>query len=100
MGRQYLPRSLFAFIDDPADLLIDNFGGRLGNILTLGHRVSEEDLFLILAVTKRPELFAEPEFGDHPARQSGRAADVVGSPCGDLVRPEDQLFGDTAAEEA
>src|SRR5919198_254742 len=97
---QDLSCGLLAFVDDAADFLVDDLGGRLRYVLALRDRMTEEDLFLIRAVTQWPELFAEPEFGDHSARQGRCPADVVGRPGCDLFRPEDQLLGDAAAKEA
>src|SRR5215469_13705380 len=91
---QDLPGSLLGFIDHPTDFLVDYLGCRIGNILALRDRMSEEHLLLVLGVAQRPEFLAEPEFSDHAPRQTGRATDVVGRPRRNLVWPEDQLFGD------
>src|SRR5690606_30368484 len=64
---QDLARCRLAFLDQPADLLVDDAGGDLGDVLALGHRVPEEGLFLVVAVAQRTELFAEAELGDHAA---------------------------------
>src|SRR3546814_353077 len=81
-------------VDDLANFFVDDLRRRLGNGLMLRHRVAKEDLFLVLGVTQRPELVAHAPDGDHLARHLRRLRDVVGGARGDLLVPEDQVFGD------
>ena len=37
----------FALVDQAADLLVDQLGGRVGDVLALRHRMAEEHLFLV-----------------------------------------------------
>ena len=67
-----------AVLDHAADLLVDQLCRRVGHVLALGHGVTEEHFFLVLAVAQRSELVGEAELRDHPARKTGGAADVVG----------------------
>src|SRR5260370_5677572 len=76
---QNLARGALALVDDASDFLVDHLGGGVGDILALGHRVTEEDLFLVLAVTQRAELLAEAELGDHAAGQACGAAGMLRS---------------------
>src|SRR5665213_426993 len=100
MRRQDRPRGVLALLDEAADLVVDDLGGGVGDVLALRHRMAEEHLFLIVAVAQRPELLRKAEFGDHAPGEAGGAADVVGSAGGDVLRTEDQLLGDPAAKEA
>src|SRR6185312_14286964 len=97
---QNAARLALAILDDAANLLVDDLGGRVGDVLALRHRMAEEDLLLVLAVAQRSQLVAEAELGDHAARQIGGAADVVGSAGRHLLGAEDELLGDAAAEQA
>src|SRR5215831_12867200 len=100
MRGQDLSRRLLAFVDDAADLLVDDLGGRLGNIFSLRDRVPEKHLLLVFGVAQWSELLAEPELGHHAACETRGTPDVVGRARRHLVRPENELLGDAAAEEA
>src|SRR4051812_50217476 len=100
MRRQDLARGTLALVDDAADLVIDQLGCRIGDVLALSHRVPEENLLLVFGVAQRPELVAEPELGDHAPRQSGRAADVVRGAGRHAIVAEDQLLGDAPTKQA
>src|SRR6202030_3340738 len=64
---QNLSCGLLAFVDDPADFLVDDFGGRLGNVLALRNRVTEKHFFFVFGVAQWSQLLAEPELGHHAA---------------------------------
>ena len=61
-------------IDQTANLVVDEPGRRLGDVLALGHRMAEEDLLLVVRITQRSELAAHAPLGHHPAREIGRPA--------------------------
>src|SRR5690606_33976776 len=69
----------------------------LGDVLGAGHRMAEEDLFLVLAVGHGAELVGEAPAGDHGAGLLGGLLDVGRGAGGDVLRAEDQLLGDAAA---
>ena len=76
MTGQDLAGGALTLIDDAADLLIDDLGGRVGDVLALRHGVAEEDLLLVLAVAERAELVAEAPLRHHAPRDVGGLFDV------------------------
>src|SRR5437899_12885403 len=98
VARQDLARAALALVDDPPNLLVDDRSGGIRNVLALRNRVTEENLFLVIAVEQRTELLAETPFCDHAAGDIGRRLDIHRGAGRNLLHPEDQLLGDTAAE--
>src|SRR5215210_1083186 len=83
-------------VHDAPYLLVDLEGDLIG-VVRLGVEVaSHEDLLLLLAEGKRPELLAHPEACDHLASGLGHPLQVVGGACGDLI--EDHPLGRTSPE--
>src|SRR5271169_2790088 len=99
MRGQDLPSAPLTLVDNAADLFVYDLCRRVRDVLALGDRVAEEHLLFVFAVAQRSELLAETELGDHPARQIGRPANIVGGPRRDLVRPKDQLFGNPTTKQ-
>ena len=62
----------------------------------LGNLAAEEDGFIFLAVSKRPE-FAHAPFANHVAGNVRGSLDVVAGTCGDVA--EEDFFGRAAAHE-
>src|SRR5438270_3758737 len=58
---QDLASGALALIDDAANLLVDELGRGVGDVLALGDRMAEEHLFLIVGVAQGPELLAKAE---------------------------------------
>src|SRR3546814_8761392 len=54
---QHLAFGLFAFLDEAADLGVDQFGWFFGHILSARHAVAEENLVLIITIAQPAELF-------------------------------------------
>ena len=93
-----LVRLFLGFVDDPANLLVDQPGRGFGDALLPCHRVSKEDLILVLVVAQRTELFGHAPFGDHLTGQVGGLLDVIAGTGGDVFLAVDDLLGRTAAE--
>ncbi len=77
---------------DAADLLIDQLRRRVRHVLALvtGSRGTPLPRSRCSA---EPELVGEAELRDHPAREAGGAADVVGGAGGHLLGTEDDSSG-------
>src|SRR5262249_60883218 len=54
-----LPRELIAILDEALDFGVDLAGRVFGHVLLAGHRIAEENLFLVLALGHGTELLRE-----------------------------------------
>src|SRR5688572_3107163 len=89
---------LVALVDQPAHFLVDDALRVVGNVLGSRNRVTEEDLFLVLAVRQRTELVREAPARDHAARKLGRVIDVALRAGRHGFLAEDDLLGHTPAK--
>ena len=63
-----------------ANLLVDLVRDLVAVVPLLADLAAEEDQFFLLAERERTERLAHAELGHHPARDRGRALDVVAAP--------------------
>ena len=95
---QHFHRQSLGLVDEAADLLIYQLGGGIGDILAARYGMAEEDLFLVVLVTQRSELFRHAPFGDHFARHAGGLLNIVTGPGGDALRSVYERFRHPATE--
>ena len=72
----------------------------IGNVLMLGHRMSQEDLALFLAVGQRSQFFRQAPFGHHLPGNIGRPLDIITGTGGNRIPAKNEFFGYTTAEQA
>src|SRR3546814_6755252 len=76
---EHLARLFLRFLDDAADLLVDQLRGGAGDGLAARYRVAEKNLFLVIDVAQAAELVAHAPLGDHAAGHVGGLLEVVRS---------------------
>src|SRR3546814_2934177 len=87
---EHLARLFLRFLDDAADLLVDQLRGGAGDGLAARYRVAEKNLFLVIDVAQAAELVAHAPLGDHAAGHAGGLLDVVAGAGGDVLGAVDQ----------
>ena len=99
MLRDHRACALLGLIQHTLDLLIHLLGGMLRNLSSLNQLPAQEDLLVGLTDRHEPDDVGHTETRHHLSGHGGRPLDVVPSSRRDLVGPEDQLLGDTSAEQ-
>ena len=100
VGLENFAGILVADVHEFAHFLVDRMSRAVGHLLVPRDAAAKKDLAVVLAVRERAEPVGQAPLRHHVARDLGRPLDVVGRARGHIRRPEDQLLGDTSAEQA